>query len=129
MIKIKIWGSITEHTSSAVESVLSNIENDNEPVMILLNSVGGNLSDTVAICNLLKAIPNPIITVCLGNCMSAAVMIFCAGHKRYIGKDTNFMIHQPYYIAIDAELNSSIIKHHNSKLKNASRVYKERYYI
>ena len=76
MIKIKIWGEIQLQTSSVVETALSNITDKDEPILILINSPGGHLSEAIAICNLLKAVPNPIITVTFGYCASAAVMIF-----------------------------------------------------
>lgn len=96
MIKIKVWGIINMQTSSIFESAIFSLKDDNEPILILINSVGGNIGDTIAIRNLIKSVPNPIITVALGNCISAASMIFSLGNSRYIGKDTNYMIHQPY---------------------------------
>lgn len=56
----------------------------------------GSLPDTVAIVNLLKSVKNPIFTIAIGSCVSAAAMIFSCGQHRYIGDDICYMIHQPY---------------------------------
>ena len=56
----------------------------------------GSLQDSVAIVNLLKSVNNPIITIALGSCVSAAAMIFSCGNHRYIGDNICYMIHQPY---------------------------------
>ena len=105
MIKIKVWGVIDMQTSSIFETAVSSLENDKEPLLIVINSVGGTLSDSIAIRNLLDSLKNPIITVALGNCCSAAAMLFASGKHRYIGKDISYMIHQPYTPTIDMNQN------------------------
>ena len=125
MIKIKIWGDITLQTSSVVESSLSEISDTSEPVLILINSPGGTLTDATAICNLLSAIPNPIITVAIGTCQSAAVMIFLCGTSRYTSKDLDFMIHQPYIPKLTAPQNYSFSKELSAGLKKDLDIYKK----
>lgn len=125
MIKIKIWGTIGLQTSNVVETALSNIKNNDEPVIIVINSVGGTLSDSIAICNLLKSIQNPIITIALGSCASAAAMIFSCGHSRYIGEDVAYMIHQPLIQVIDEYQNSTNVKKKKQKLDHCMKIYKK----
>ncbi len=73
MVKIKIWGLISLETSNIVEEALSSLKDELEPVLIILNSQGGSLYDTLAIIAMLKAIPNPIITLCMGVCLSRCI--------------------------------------------------------
>lgn len=97
MIKLKIWGEINSKTSYIVEQAISDIDNEEEPILIVINSIGGLIGDAIAITNLLKSVNNPIITVTIGNCMSAAAMIFAIGTKRYVGEDICYLLHQPYF--------------------------------
>ena len=75
---------------------------------MLLTQWDGSLPDTVAIVNLLKSVKNPIITVAIGACVSAAAMIFSCGQHRYIGEDIEYMIHQPYTPGNICNLNHAI---------------------
>lgn len=125
MIKIKIWGIIGLQTSDTVENALSSVVNDDEPILILINSVGGSLSDAVAICNILEGVKNPIITVAMGNCISAAVMIFLCGKSRYVGKNITFMIHQPYIISSDDIQNLKRNEDLSVGLKRSLNIYKK----
>lgn len=125
MIKIKIWGDIGLQTSNIVETALSNVNKPDEPILIMINSPGGNISDSIAICNMLKAIPNPIITLTLGYCASAAVMIFLCGSSRYISNDISFMIHQPYSILPNVTPNYSDSQKLTSGLKRFLNIYKK----
>ncbi len=107
MVKIKIWGNISPKTSYIVEQAIYDLESETEPIVVLLNSEGGFLADTVAIINLLKSVPNPIYTIALGNCISAAAMLFSIGQKRYVGDDLCYMIHQPYLPQVIGNINHS----------------------
>lgn len=40
MIKLKIWGNIGPRTSYAVEQAIAEKKDDNEPIMIVINSLG-----------------------------------------------------------------------------------------
>lgn len=125
MIKIKVWGVIDMQTSSIFETAVSSLENDKEPLLIVINSVGGTLSDSIAIRNLLDSLKNPIITVALGNCCSAAAMLFASGKHRYIGKDISYMIHQPYTPTIDMNQNYHKATIKQRKLKQYADIYKK----
>lgn len=125
MIKIKVWGVIDMQTSSIFETAVSSLENDKEPLLIVINSVGGTLSDSIAIRNLLDSLKNPIITVALGNCCSAAAMLFASGKHRYIGEDISYMIHQPYTPTIDMNQNYHKATIKQRKLKQYADIYKK----
>lgn len=64
-----------------------------EPIVLFINSPGGNVYDGFALVDIIKASKTPIYTVCIGHCMSMGLIIFLAGHKRYVGKNSTIMIH------------------------------------
>lgn len=127
MIKIKIWGDITSKTSNIVESAVSSLIDEQEPIIVILNSNGGTLNDAVVICNLLKNLPNPLITVAMGNCISAATLIFNCGKKRYITKDTEYMLHQPFLLVSDT-INLYKIKKYQKDLSKSLSIFKKYYH-
>lgn len=123
MIKIKIWGIINSFTSNSVEDAISSLKDDNEHILVLINSKGGTLNDSIVIYNLLKSVPNPITTLAIGNCESAAAIIFSAGKSRYIADDTNFMIHQPYVVFPEIDLNQYKTKELQKRFKKSTNKY------
>ena len=126
MIKIKIWGNITEKTSSLVENAVSSIIDEEEPVILVINSSGGIMNDAIIIYNLLSGLPNPLITVTMGKCFSAATLIFNCGKKRYITKHSEYMIHQPSLILSNA-YNFSEIKKVKNHLAYTLNIFKKYY--
>lgn len=123
MIKLKIWGEIGPKTSYIVEQAISEINDNTEPVIVVINSIGGLLSDAVIIANLLKSIENPVITVAMGNCISAAAMIFAVGQKRYVVEDLSYMIHQPYSSVPIPNLNYSKLSKTATSYKKSLDMY------
>ena len=90
-------------------------------------SVKLTLNDAVVICNLLKNLPNPLITVAMGNCISAATLIFNCGKKRYITKDTEYMLHQPFLLVSDT-INLYKIKKYQKDLSKSLSIFKKYYH-
>lgn len=64
------------------------------PISIYINSNGGNIYDMWALIDIIENSKTPIYTYCTGYAMSAAFMIFLAGHKRFCSKHATFMTHQ-----------------------------------
>lgn len=40
MIKLKIWGNIGPKTSYIVEQAIAELKDENEPIIVLINSLG-----------------------------------------------------------------------------------------
>lgn len=125
MIIVKIWGQIDRNMSNLVDVELAQLKDDNEPVIVLINSEGGILSDAIAICNLLNAVPNKKITIAIGACASAAAMIFACGNTRYVAKDAQYMIHQPLVNPGDGYLNYTENGRIQTGLKKSLALYKK----
>jgi len=63
---------------------------------LYINSRGGDLYGAFALIDIMRASAIPIQTIGIGNVASAAAMIFSCGTvgRRYIAKNTGFMMHQ-----------------------------------
>lgn len=65
-----------------------------KPIKLYINSYGGSTYDMWALIDIILISKTPIYTYCTGYAMSAAFMIFLAGHKRFVTKHATFMYHQ-----------------------------------
>lgn len=63
---------------------------------LYINSTGGDLYNAFALIDAMRNSQHPVRTIAIGSAMSAAFLIFAAGHKgeRYASKNTSFMCHQ-----------------------------------
>lgn len=68
-------------------------KSDRKPIIILLNTPGGNLQETMSICQSIIMSKTPVITVNVGSAYSGGALILLAGHKRYAMKYSKAMIH------------------------------------
>lgn len=106
-IAIRLLESHTHFFSGPVteENVMNAIkwvkyENLQKPTPKLLklyvNSYGGDLYQSMALVDIMKASTIPISTIGIGNVMSAAFLIFVSGATghRYISKNAGIMMHQ-----------------------------------
>lgn len=65
-----------------------------KPIQLHVQSFGGSVYDMWALIDIIQSSNTPIITYCTGYCMSAASLIFLAGHYRYMYKHSSIMFHQ-----------------------------------
>jgi len=61
---------------------------------LIINSGGGNIYDGLALIGAIQTSSTEIHTACLGSCMSMAMFIFLAGHKRAMHKFSTLMYHE-----------------------------------
>lgn len=63
---------------------------------LYINSTGGDLYNAFALIDTIRNSQYPVRTIAVGAAMSAAFLIFAAGHKgeRYAAKNCSFMCHQ-----------------------------------
>lgn len=74
-----------------------NIERTLKPIIINLNSPGGNVDDLLAIVDLLRSMYAPVITRGFGQMCSAGFVLFCAGDERFVGPNCTLMYHTLSY--------------------------------
>lgn len=63
------------------------------PIHIIVNSYGGNIYDGLALIGAIETSVTEIHVTCMGSCMSMAMFIFLAGHKRFMQKYSTLMYH------------------------------------
>jgi len=69
-------------------------EAENQPVSILINSPGGGLDAAFAMYDYLRGLGRQVVTESVGQCASAASVLFLAGDRRIAG--CPIMIHNPW---------------------------------
>ena len=112
-----LTGEIDEkNIEDAIKWIVYENSNPNPKTLTLyINSIGGSLSDSLGLIDIMRASKCPIRTIGMGSICSAAFMIFSSGTKgqRYIARNTSIMCHQ-YSTNIEG-------KHHDieSSLKEA----------
>lgn len=97
-----------EINSSSVEKVINTIMSINydddqkeseykdwvrEPIILFINTNGGNAYDAFALGDVILTSKTPVYTVALGWCMSAGLLIYLFGDKRFVGTYATLMYH------------------------------------
>ncbi len=65
-------------------------------IYIFIDSYGGDISQTLFLCDLIKASRIPIITISTSVSMSAGLLLLISGHKKYAFDHSQILIHQGY---------------------------------
>lgn len=68
-------------------------EDDRKPIIILVNSCGGLLDVTESIIDAIRCSTTPVYTVNMGQALSGGCLIFLAGKKRFVTKNSWAMTH------------------------------------
>ena len=95
---IYFTGHVDEDTAKEAITRLIEIEQmDHEQLIVMIfDSYGGYVHSLLSIYDVMKAISNPIKTICLGKAMSAAGILLAAGNTgmRFIGPHATVMVHE-----------------------------------
>ena len=84
-------------TKECVLSILELVQEDQKkPIILLIDSEGGDLYSLISIMDLIDTIPNDVYTIVMGKAMSAAAFLAMIGKKgfRYAFKHSRFMTHE-----------------------------------
>lgn len=60
-----------------------------------ISSPGGSLMDVLGICDVMRSLRHPVITIAVGKAMSGGALILSTGTYRYVGKYSLIMLHRP----------------------------------
>lgn len=95
-IQVNIFGVIGEQTT--LQGIIKQINSFGkfDKIHLLINSVGGYVSEGRAIRGYLNSLNKPITTECFGECSSIATEIFLMGKERYAHEGVHFLVHQPF---------------------------------
>ena len=102
LLKDRIILLTEEVTTVSATSIIAQLlflesENPDNPITIYINSPGGNISDGLAIYDVMNKVKCPIITVCVGMAASMGAFLLSCGSRghRYAMPNSTIMIHQP----------------------------------
>jgi len=90
-----------------------------EPIKLIVNSSGGDVYHGFALVDLISNSRTPIHTICHGMAMSAALIVYAAGHKRFASQRATFMYHEVSWGASQEKL-----QYHSQELKEGERLWK-----
>jgi ATP-dependent Clp protease protease subunit len=96
---IFVTGPIEDYGASLVTAQLLFLEAENpkKEVHMYINSPGGVVTAGLAIYDTMQYIRPPVQTMCIGQAMSIASLLLCAGKKgeRYCLPNSRILVHQP----------------------------------
>lgn len=99
---IDSWGDVWGTSASEFARALAQVPPDAE-LTIRLNSPGGEVSEAVAMANMIRSRPGPTRGLVDGLAASAASYIAVVVDQLTMGQDSELMIHDPWGIAIGDE--------------------------
>lgn len=96
-----LFGAIDEKLSKELVkqilalNILNKLEHENQPILIRINSGGGQISAGLSIIDAIKYVKAPIMTLISGEACSMAGLISVMGDKRIMTKNSVWMAHPP----------------------------------
>jgi ATP-dependent Clp protease, protease subunit len=95
--QIPFFGSITQSSALLLISQLKHLEelNAEAPIVIVVNTEGGSVSDALAIYDTILQLSCPVIVQATGLCASAGLLILSAADYRIATPSTMFYYHHP----------------------------------
>jgi ATP-dependent Clp protease protease subunit len=127
-VYIRFFAGITPKTvNSLMQCVEQKLRGGAERFVILLSSVGGNVFGGISVYNFLKGIPGEVVTHNFGSVDSVAIVLFCAGSKRFCVPHARFLLHGigldvPAGARLDEKLLDEKMKSLQIDRENISRV-------
>lgn len=77
--------------------VLLNLQSQKKPIVIIVNSPGGEIYSSFGLVDAIMTSKAPVYTVCMGMAGSAAADLLVAGHRRFATQGSRIMVHQAWY--------------------------------
>jgi len=91
---INFAGEVNQNTvNQLIQTVNERLKQGVNRFTLLIFSSGGYVAPGIAAYNFLKGIPVEVITHNYGSADSIAVILFCAGSKRYCMPNSRFLLH------------------------------------
>jgi ATP-dependent Clp endopeptidase proteolytic subunit ClpP len=108
--------------SLAVQDLNDWADYSSEPILIRLNSPGGSIMDGFMLFDFIRLLREQrgieVNVMCLGMAASMGSILLQAGARRYIGKNSWFMVHEPSSLAYGG---ASVVHDEASLLKRLHR--------
>lgn len=104
-VYIEFFSTInTESINKLIITIEEKMSKSKDKFFIIIESSGGGTYEGFRIYNYLKGIDAEIITYNIGNVSSMAMIMFCAGDKRYCSPYSRFTYHKTGYSLPDLRL-------------------------
>lgn len=117
-VYIEFFSTInTESINKLIIEIDEKISKGKDKFFIIIESSGGNTYACFHIYNYLKGIDAEIITYNIGNVSSMALIMFCAGDKRYCSPYSRFTYHKTGYNLADLRLDLGNIDYFYQQLE------------
>lgn len=93
----EIW--VLEFTPEAAQEFRDRVmeeskENPNKPIVIYIDSYGGQVDALAKMVATMDEIPNPIVTCCMGKAMSCGAILLSHGDIRFCDPHSRIMVHK-----------------------------------
>lgn len=98
-------------------------EKPKEPIMLMLNSAGGDVDPAIAFCEVVQLRRIPLEAIVFFSADSAAIAILCSCRKRRATPSSTFLFHSINKQAGGARLTEKDFKFHAEDLAHSTRVY------
>ena len=90
---------VTDFTAEAAlefrDKVMEAAENDpTKPIIVYISSYGGLVDALASMIETIDEVPNPIVTVCIGQAMSCGAVLLSHGDIRFVGRHSRVMVHE-----------------------------------
>jgi ATP-dependent Clp endopeptidase proteolytic subunit ClpP len=89
---------VNKFTEESVEKFRKKVHrlsaDPNMPIVIYIDSYGGNVDALNSMLSIMKSVNNVFVTVCQGKAMSAGAALLAAGDIRFSDADSRIMIHE-----------------------------------
>jgi len=79
---------------SFLHNLLTLSQKNSDPILLIVNSTGGELTDGLAMVDLIQAVAAPVHSLVTGLCCSAATLFASCCCKRYAFPSSFFLIHE-----------------------------------
>lgn len=87
----------TQYDSATIVGLFLLLDSENQkPITLILNSLGGDISGLFAIYDVIQMVRSPVRTICIGDASSSAAVILASGSRgmRQATPNSHIMIHQ-----------------------------------
>jgi ATP-dependent Clp protease protease subunit len=118
-----IW--VTDFTEEAAREFAdklfkASVQDPKKPLIVYIDSYGGLITALLAMIAAIDAVPNQVVTVCMGKASSAGAVLLSHGDIRYVSKLGRVMVHEALGGAIgqihDAKIDIMELEHQNDSL-------------
>lgn len=117
---ILISGEITQPLANCIISQLLELtaESEEDPIYVYINTDGGDVTSGLAIYDMMRIVPCPVITIVTGACHSAGLFILQGGDRRAATPHSSFFYHEPVsFYSVNTEHATVAHAEHYQKLR------------